>query len=53
MNVFFRRRCSSMQGFNLPAASAPKPFRSAAKLAIAQALQVDCDEVLLGRTPEG
>ena len=53
MSVFFRRRCSNMQGFKVPVAtSTPKPFRSEAEMAVAQALQVECDEILLGQAPE-
>jgi len=55
MNVFFRARCSNMPAVK-PADTVPedKPGRSQMAFArdIAKAMEVECDEILLGQTPE-
>ena len=50
MNVFFRQRCGGV----LPAADRPQtqPARARAEADLAKALEVECDEILLGRASE-
>jgi len=54
MSVFFRRRCTNAGIVKPIAATAvEQPWRSDVALAIAKAMEVECDEILLGQAPEG
>jgi hypothetical protein len=53
MNIFFNRRCTNRPTV-VPTdeTAVPKQWKSGIALAVAQAMQVECDEILLGQTPE-